>query len=93
MSAPDASQAGAPTPATLSPGLVPILRVEHLSMRFGGLVAIMTLGAAVRRKGLVRGVAHSALDAVPFVGGVKNAAEAVRGRDFFRDRDLPAVTR
>ena len=58
----------------------------------GGLVAIVTLGAAVRRKGLVRGVAHSALDAVPFVGGMKNAAEAVRGRDFFRDRDLPVVT-
>ena len=59
----------------------------------GGLVAIITVGTAVRRKGLVRGVAHSALDAVPFVGSIKNAAEAVRGRDFFRDRDLPAVTR
>jgi len=41
MSAPDAAPAtGAPNSATLSPGLVPILRVEHLSMRFGGLVAI-----------------------------------------------------
>ena len=41
MSAPDAAPAaGAPNPATLSPGPVPILRVEHLSMRFGGLVAI-----------------------------------------------------
>ena len=41
MSAPDAAPAaGAPIPATLSPGPVPILRVEHLSMRFGGLVAI-----------------------------------------------------
>jgi branched-chain amino acid transport system ATP-binding protein len=41
MSATDAAPAaGAPNPATLSPGPVPILRVEHLSMRFGGLVAI-----------------------------------------------------
>src|SRR4029077_15200030 len=41
MSAPDAAPAaGAPNPATLSPVPVPILRVEHLSMRFGGLVAI-----------------------------------------------------
>ena len=41
MSASDAAPAaGAPNPAMLSPGLVPILRVEHLSMRFGGLVAI-----------------------------------------------------
>jgi hypothetical protein len=58
----------------------------------GGLVAIVTLGSAVRRKGLLRGVVHSALDAVPYVGGMKNAAEAVRGRDFFPDRNAPAVT-
>jgi hypothetical protein len=52
----------------------------------GGVVAIVTLGVAVRRKGLLRGTAHSALDAIPFVGGVKNLAEAARGRDFFPDR-------
>jgi len=41
MSAPDAAPAaGAPNPATLSPVPVPILRVEHLSMRLDGLVAI-----------------------------------------------------
>ena len=28
----------------------------------------------------------TALDFIPFVGGVKNAAEVVRGRDFIRDR-------
>jgi branched-chain amino acid transport system ATP-binding protein len=43
MSAPSSSAApvaGAPHPAALSPSQIPILRVEHLTMRFGGLVAI-----------------------------------------------------
>ena len=31
-------------------------------------------------------LADTALDFIPFVGGVKNAAEAVRGRDFIPDR-------
>jgi hypothetical protein len=53
----------------------------------GGLVALATLGAAMRRKGAVRGTVDTALDFIPFVGGVKNAAEIVRGRDFIRDRE------
>jgi hypothetical protein len=53
----------------------------------GGLVALATLGAAMRRKGAVRGTVDTALDFIPFVGGVKNAAEVVRGRDFIRDRE------
>jgi hypothetical protein len=52
----------------------------------GALVAIATLGSAIRRKGWVRGAVHSGLDAIPYVGGAKNLAEAVRGRDFLRDR-------
>ena len=28
----------------------------------------------------------TALDFIPFVGGLKNAAEVARGRDFIRDR-------
>jgi hypothetical protein len=52
----------------------------------GSILAIATLGAAMRRKGAVRGVLDTALDFIPFVGGVKNAAEVVRGRDFIRDR-------
>ena len=52
----------------------------------GGLIALATLGAAVRRKGLFGGTVHTALDFTPFVGAVKIAAEAVRGRDFIRDR-------
>ena len=52
----------------------------------GALVALATLGSAIRRKGVVRGAVHSALDAIPFVGGAKNLAEVARGRDFLRDR-------
>jgi hypothetical protein len=55
----------------------------------GSIVAIATLGAAVRRKGLFRGALDTALDFIPFVGGMKNAAEIVRGRDLIRDRQLP----
>jgi hypothetical protein len=52
----------------------------------GGLVALATLGAAVRRKGLLGGTVHTVLDFIPYVGGAKNLAEAARGRDFIRDR-------
>ena len=52
----------------------------------GALIAIATLGSAIRRKGVVRGTIHSGLDAIPFLGGAKNLAEAARGRDFLRDK-------
>ncbi len=52
----------------------------------GAFIAIATLGSAIRRKGWLRGVIHSGLDAIPFVGGAKNLAEAARGRDFLADR-------
>lgn len=52
----------------------------------GAFVAIATLGTAIRRKGVVRGALHTGLDAIPFVGGAKNLAEAARGRDFLADR-------
>jgi hypothetical protein len=55
----------------------------------GGLLALMTLGAAIRRKGVFGGALDTALDFTPFVGGVKNMAEAVRGRDFIRDKVRP----
>ena len=53
----------------------------------GAVVAVATLGAAMRRKGPVPGAVHTALDMIPFVGGAKNAAELIRGRDFFPDRN------
>lgn len=53
----------------------------------GGAVALATIGAAIRRKGLFGGTLDTALDFIPFVGGVKNLAEAARGRDFIRDKE------
>jgi hypothetical protein len=59
----------------------------------GAAIAIVTVGSAIRRKGSVRGLIHSGLDAIPFVGGAKNVAEAVRGRDFIPDRVVaPPIT-
>jgi hypothetical protein len=52
----------------------------------GAAVALLTLGSAIRRKGWMGGSLDAALNAVPFVGGIKNAAEVVRGRDFIRDK-------
>jgi len=59
----------------------------------GGLIALAAVVSAVRRKGLFGGTIDTALNAIPFVGGAKNVAEVVRGRDFIRDRtptDPPA---
>jgi hypothetical protein len=64
-----------------------ILRRLARSMPWiGAVVAIAAVGTAVRSKGLFGGVVDTALDAVPGVGAVKNAIEAVRGRDFIRDK-------
>jgi hypothetical protein len=52
----------------------------------GGIVALATLGSAIRRKGFLGGSLHTALDMIPYVGSVKNLAEAGRGRDFIRDK-------
>ncbi len=41
----------------------------------GTLVAVGFLAHSVRRKGVVGGVVHSTLDAIPFVGFVKNGIE------------------
>jgi len=52
----------------------------------GAVVAVATVGAAMRRKGVVNGAVDTALDFTPFVGLVKNAVEIVRGRDLLADR-------
>jgi hypothetical protein len=54
----------------------------------GSVLAIVTLGKAVRRKGFIGGTVDTALDFIPFVGGVKNVAEMRRGRDFIPDRTI-----
>ena len=52
----------------------------------GALVAIAAIGAAIRRKGVIGGTLDTALDVMPGVGAVKNAFEAIRGRDFIKDK-------
>lgn len=52
----------------------------------GGVLALVALGDSVRRKGLIGGTVDVALDFIPYVGGVKNLAEARRGRDFIPDK-------
>jgi hypothetical protein len=54
----------------------------------GGMIVLFTVGSAIRRKGMVGGTLHTALDFMPFVGALKIAAELVRGRDFFPDKRL-----
>ena len=53
----------------------------------GGVVALATLGASIRRKGAVKGTVDTLLDFTPIVGSVKNTAEVMRSRDFIRDRE------
>lgn len=55
----------------------------------GALVAVATLGATMRRKGVVGGLADTGLNSIPFVGAAKNVVEVVRGEDFFPDRPPP----
>lgn len=52
----------------------------------GAVAAIATVGHVMKRKGVFAGAIDSAIDAVPFIGGAKSLAEAVRGRDFIPDR-------
>jgi hypothetical protein len=52
----------------------------------GGVIAIAQFGGAIRRKGLLGGTVDTALDLIPFVGGVKILAETARGRDFIPSR-------
>ena len=51
----------------------------------GGILAVITVAGAVRRKGFLRGVLDTALDAVPVLGPTKNLIEFHRGRDFIRE--------
>lgn len=54
---------------------------------FGGTVIVIGLvGHDIKKKGLVRGVVNSGIDAIPFVGFAKNAVEIVTG-DFISDKD------
>jgi hypothetical protein len=52
----------------------------------GAIIALATIGGTMRRKGVLGGAVDTALDMIPYVGGVKNLAEVGRGRDFIRDK-------
>lgn len=52
----------------------------------GTAIAAATVFATIRRKGVVSGTLDTGLNAIPFVGALKNAAEIFLGRDFFPDR-------
>jgi hypothetical protein len=52
----------------------------------GAIIALATIGSTMRRKGVLGGAVDTALDMIPYVGGVKNLAEVGRGRDFIRDK-------
>ena len=52
----------------------------------GGVIALVTIGAAIRRKGWLGGALDTALNAVPVLGAAKLTMETVRGRDLIGDR-------
>ena len=54
----------------------------------GTAVALLTVASTVKRKGVVRGVLDTGVNAVPVVGAAKNVVELARGKDFFPDRAL-----
>lgn len=54
---------------------------------FGGTVVVVGLvGHDIKKKGVVRGVINSGIDAIPVVGFAKNAIELFTG-DFIADKD------
>ena len=54
---------------------------------FGGtVIAIGLVGHDIKKKGLVKGVVNSSIDAIPFVGFTKNAVEFFTG-DFLPDKN------
>jgi hypothetical protein len=59
--------------------------VQKLDL-FGGTVIVVGLvGHDIRKKGLVKGVVNSGIDAIPVVGFCKNAVELFTG-DFIPDK-------
>ena len=54
---------------------------------FGGTaIVIVLVGHDIKKKGLLRGVVNSGIDAIPFVGLAKNAVELFAG-DFIPDKN------
>ena len=66
-------------------GLKMARRVSRSVPLVGTALAVAFVGRAVQRKGWLRGLADTALDATPIVGALKAGVELVRG-DLFPDR-------
>jgi hypothetical protein len=64
-------------------------RLSRAIPLIGTAVALATVAATIRRKGVVRGSLDSGLNALPFVGALKAGIEVIRGRDLFRDKAAP----
>jgi hypothetical protein len=52
----------------------------------GTVIAVATIAATIRRKGVISGTLDTGLNAMPLVGALKNGLEILRGKDFFPDR-------
>jgi hypothetical protein len=59
----------------------------------GSAIALATIAATIRRKGVVRGSLDSGLNALPFIGALKAGVEVIRGRDLFRDKSGATTSR
>jgi hypothetical protein len=58
----------------------------------GSLVAVGLAGHEIRKKGLLRGVAHVGLDITPVIGTAKGVIEIFTG-DLIADREPEGLTR
>jgi hypothetical protein len=62
--------------------------VKHAAkaVPFGGTaVVIVLVGSDIKNKGVLKGIVNSGIDAIPFVGLVKNGVELFTG-DFISDK-------
>lgn len=60
------------------------------ALPFGGTaIAVALVGSDIRKKGVVKGILNSGLDAIPLVGLAKNAVELFTG-DFISDKETSA---
>lgn len=71
--------------ATEAGGWAVARRVARSIPYVGTAVAIGLVGYDIKKKGVVKGVLNSGIDAIPFVGLAKNAVELFTG-DFFPDK-------
>ena len=70
-------------------GWMVVKRVAKSIPYVGTAFAIGLVGYDIKKKGVVKGVLNSGIDAIPFVGFGKNAIEFFTG-DFFPDKDVSA---